>query len=297
MPIRCKLPQEMASEIKCEEVLWELSSYLDGDLPTDLRARIAHHLKGCDSCAHVFNETRVVVEALGNEQLMDVPNGYSQRLYGKLRAQLDSGHRTIVPEPNEIPLGITDDQVELGSHLIYFWQSDDEFDCGVRFLEPGLRGQDHCVVFGHEEATGTVFRTLASKGFDIPALMEQRRITLLRRESPAPSTLSDIADVFQAAVRVGAPAIRYLGNLGFGQAPLPGSGIDDVLELEAKVTALAKRFPAVVVCMYDVNTLPGRLILKGGFQTHPLALCGDHLTHNPYYVPERDFLNSLRPAQ
>ena len=31
----------MASEIKCEEVLWGLSGYLEGDLPADLRKRIA----------------------------------------------------------------------------------------------------------------------------------------------------------------------------------------------------------------------------------------------------------------
>ena len=61
--------------------------------------------------------------------------------------------------------------------------------------------------------------------------------------------------------------------------------MDDVLELEAKVTTLARRYPAAVVSMYDVNTLPGRLILAGGFQTHPPAVCGQHLIdalmHNP----------------
>jgi hypothetical protein len=48
--------------------------------------------------------------------------------------------------------------------------------------------------------------------------------------------------------------------------------------------------------MYDVNTLPGRLILRGGFQTHPLAACGNHLRHNPYYVPEAQFLRRFHPA-
>jgi len=167
----------------------------------------------------------------------------------------------------------------------------------VRFLEPGLLAEDHCVVFGHDEATERVFRLLQAKGFDTESLTKQRRITLLRRESPAGTTLSDIEDVFKAAIRAGAPAIRYLGNLGFGAAPLPGKGIEDVLELEARVTSLAKRFPAVVVCMYDVNTLPGRLILKGGFQTHPVAVCGDHLIHNPYYVPEDHFLRDIHRTQ
>jgi hypothetical protein len=287
--------QEMASQIKCEEVLWELSSYLDGDLPADLHARIALHLKACEQCAQLFGETQAVVHALGDEQLMDVPKGYSQRLYSRLKAQLVARNQGSAGKSGEIPLGMTEDKVELGSHLIYFWQTDKEFERGVSFLEPGLRRQDYCVVFGHQEATDKVFRTLAAQGFDVPALIEGRRITLLRREAPASTTLSDISDIFQAAVRAGAPAIRYLGNLGFGQSPLPGRGIDDVLELEAKATALAKQFPAVVVCMYDVNTLPGRLILKGGFQTHPLAVCGDHLSHNPYYVPEEIFLRDLRP--
>jgi len=286
----------MASQVKCDEVLWELSSYLDGDLPADLHARIALHLKACEQCAQLFEETKAVVQGLGDERLMDVPKGYSQRLYTRLKAQVAGGSQRSVGEAGAIPLGMSDDQVELGSHLIYFWQNDEEFERGVRFLGPGLCGRDHCVVFGHQEATDKVFRILAVQGFDVPALIEKRRITLLRREAPAPTTLSDIADIFQAAVRAGAPAIRYLGNLGLGEEPLPGSGIDDVLELEAKATALARQFPAVVVCMYDVNTLPGRLILRGGFQTHPYAICGDHLTHNPYFVPEELFLPELRPA-
>jgi hypothetical protein len=286
----------MVPEIKCEEVLWVLSSYLDGDLPSDRRVQIALHLKTCERCLQLFEETRSVVQVLGDDQLMDVPTGFSRRLYGRLRAQLAGGKHGNVAECSEIPLGMTDEKVELGSHLIYFWQSEQEFERGVSFLDPGLRGQDHCVVFGHQEATDKVFRILTARSFDVAALTSQRRITLLRRESAAAHTLSDIADIFQAAVHAGAPAIRYLGNLGFGEAPLPGEGMDDVLELEAKVTALAAQFPAVVVCMYDVNTLPGKLILKGGFQTHPLAICGDHLSRNPYYVPEEIFLRDLRPV-
>ena len=35
-------------------------------------------------------------------------------------------------------LGITEDEVRLGSHLIHFWRTDDEFERGVRFLELGI---------------------------------------------------------------------------------------------------------------------------------------------------------------
>ena len=278
----------------CQEVQRELSNYLDRQLPVEVRAEMQDHLRTCERCATLLEDTRDIVLALGDERLVDVPRGYSTRLYSKLKAQVggpgSSVGRNISPK---IPLGITDDEVDLGSHLIYFWQSDEEFAHGVRFLEPGLMGEDHCVVFGHDEATERVFQLLQAKGFDAESLTKQRRITLLRRESPAGTTLSDIEDVFRAAIRAGAPAIRYLGNLGFGEAPLPGKGIEDVLELEARVTSLTRRFPAVVVCMYDANTLPGRLILKGGFQTHPVAVCGDHVIRNPYYIPEDDFMREI----
>ena len=278
----------------CQEVQRELSDYLDRELPLEVCAEMQNHFRTCERCAALLQETRDIVLALGDERLVDVPHGYRTRLYRKLKVQLgDPGSsvgRNVSPA---IPLGITNDEVDLGSHLIYFWQSEDEFAHGVGFLEPGLLGEDHCVVFGHDEATERVFRLLQAKGFDTESLMQQHRITLLRREAPAGTTLSDIEDVFKAAVRAGAPAIRYLGNLGFGEAPLPGNGIEDVLELEARVTSLTKRFPAVVVCMYDVNTLPGQLILRGGFQTHPVAVCGNHVIHNPYYIPEDDFMREI----
>jgi len=282
----------------CQEVQRELSNYLDRELPVEVCAGIRNHFRACERCATLFQDMRDIVLALGDERLVDVPPGYSTRLYRKLNVQLrGSGSSFADKVSSEIPLGITDGVADLGSHLIYFWQSDEEFAQGVRFLEPGLLGEDHCIVFGHDEATQRVYRLLQAKGFDTESLTQQRRITLLRREAPAGTTLSDIEDVFQAAIRAGAPAIRYLGNLGFGQAPLPGKGIEDVLELEARVTSLAKRFPAVVVCMYDVNTLPGRLILKGGFQTHPVAVCGDHLIDNAYYIPEDDFLREIHRAE
>jgi hypothetical protein len=99
-------------------------------------------------------------------------------------------------------------------------------------------------------------------------------------------TLANIDAAFSNAVGKGATAIRYLGNLGMGQDPLPGRGADEVVELESGATLLALRYPCVIVCMYDVNTVSGRLLLDGGFGTHPLAVCRGALRHNSYYAVE-----------
>jgi hypothetical protein len=189
---------------------------------------------------------------------------------------------------DKIALGITDDDVPLGSHLIHFWRSDHEFTRGVRFLELGIADESqYCVLFGHDEANQRVLEILRKAGHDLDRSLRQGRLVILRRESSASVTLANIEAAFSDAVRKGATAIRYLGNLGMGQAPLPGRGADEVVELESGATALALRYPCVIVCMYDTNTVSGRLVLDGGFGTHPLAVCRGALRHNPYYETEK----------
>ena len=188
--------------------------------------------------------------------------------------------------PGKIALGITDDEVPLGSHLIHFWHTDDEFERGVRFLELGIADESqYCVLFGHDEANQRVLEILHARGYDL-ARIQDDRLVILRREASASETLAKIDAAFSDAVAKGATAIRYLGNLGMGQAPLPGRGVDEVVELESGATVLADRYPSVIVCMYDINTVSGRLILDAGFGTHPLTVCRGALRHNPYYATD-----------
>jgi MEDS: MEthanogen/methylotroph, DcmR Sensory domain len=188
--------------------------------------------------------------------------------------------------PDKIALGITDDEIPLGSHLIHFWHTDDEFERGVRFLELGVDDESqYCVLFGHDEANDRVLQILRKTGRDLDRVIREGRLVILRRESSAPATVASIDAAFSRAVVKGAMAIRYLGNLGMGHAPLPGRGADEVVELESGATVLADRYPSVIVCMYDLNTVSGRLVLDGGFGTHPLTVCRGALRQNPYYTP------------
>jgi hypothetical protein len=196
---------------------------------------------------------------------------------------------------DEIALGITDDQVALGSHLIHFWQNDEEFGRGVRFLELGIENESqYCVLFGHDEANQQVLEILRKKYPELDRVIRGGRLVILRREDSASETLAKIEAAFAAAVRKGATAIRYLGNLGMGQAPLPGRGADEVIELENGATLLGRRYPCVIVCMYDVNTVSGRLVLNAGFGTHDLAVWGRTLRENAYFAPHEDATRTYR---
>lgn len=183
----------------------------------------------------------------------------------------------------KIPLGITEDDVALGSHLVYLWQTDEEFESGVRFLQLGIANKsEYCVLFGQDEPKERVLKVLRKISPGLDLVLEERRLVTLCCDSSASATLANIEAHFGATVATGATAIRFLGTLGMGGKPLLGKDMDEALELERGVTALALRYPCVMVCMYDVTSVSGRLLLAGGFATHPLTVWNDGLKENPY---------------
>jgi len=70
-------------EIKCTEVLRDLSNYVDGDVHPELRAPMEDHLKECAHCTAVLEGIRNVVKLLGNGLEYEPPGGFSQRLFNK----------------------------------------------------------------------------------------------------------------------------------------------------------------------------------------------------------------------
>ncbi|HVZ61243.1 MAG TPA: MEDS domain-containing protein [Terriglobales bacterium] len=296
-PFNPQPPQRLS----CVEVLRNLSSYIDsgsathsaGDESTSgLHNQMRQHLSACPECASVLEGCRNVQALVGEEHAFDLPAGFSERLQQRLAADGEQYRHS----PRQIPFGITQQEIALGSHIIYFWKDRQEFERGVNFLEPGLIGNDYCIVFGHQEAIDSVLATLSRKGFDVDLLVLENRLTILHRDLPVNETLAVAERLFRAAEARGASAIRWLGNLGVGRDPLP-AGEDDVLELEARITGLARNLPCVIVCMYDVATLPGRMVMKGGLETHPFAVCGHTLQENPYFVSGEESHSSIRRVQ
>jgi hypothetical protein len=74
--------------VNCEEVWREVSNYLDGEIGPRLRAAVEEHLRGCKHCTAVIDGTRNVVQLYGDQRLLEVPLGYSQRLHHRLEAAI-----------------------------------------------------------------------------------------------------------------------------------------------------------------------------------------------------------------
>lgn len=75
--------------LRCEEVWREISNYVDDDVDASLRGRMDEHFHGCAKCASVLAGTRNVVALYGDERMLELPAGFSQRLEARLQQKLD----------------------------------------------------------------------------------------------------------------------------------------------------------------------------------------------------------------
>jgi anti-sigma factor RsiW len=96
--------------ITCEHVWNSVSDYLDGDVTPELRAAIEEHLRGCRQCTAVVEGTRNVVQLYGDERLLEVPTGFSERMQQRINASVPASarpglvrpRRSTVPEANTV---------------------------------------------------------------------------------------------------------------------------------------------------------------------------------------------------
>ena len=71
-------------EISCQDVIRELSAYIDQDVRRELRRQIEQHLPNCRHCTAVYDGTRNVIRLIGDDRSFELPAGFSQRLRDKL---------------------------------------------------------------------------------------------------------------------------------------------------------------------------------------------------------------------
>lgn len=67
--------------VTCEQVVSEVSRFLDNEVDPALRTEIVEHLRGCHRCSVLVDTTRKVIYVAGDDRVFELPIGYSERLH------------------------------------------------------------------------------------------------------------------------------------------------------------------------------------------------------------------------
>ena len=76
--------------LNCKHVWNEISNYIDGTVPPELRDSIEQHLASCRHCAAVLDSTRNILYLIADERTFALPVGYSERLHLRLQNALNA---------------------------------------------------------------------------------------------------------------------------------------------------------------------------------------------------------------
>jgi PAS domain S-box-containing protein len=190
-----------------------------------------------------------------------------------------------------VDLGIEGLRVPIHSHIAYLWESEQDFAAAVGFVEAGLRGSDYCVVIPDQLDVADILANLENRGIDVEDFKVRKRLSFIERSPWAEVMLKKISATFEAALAAGAPVVRLIGNVGWGRE---GEATDsELLVYEARLTEIAERFPAVIVCLHQVYSLTGMIFRHGVLGTHPQILEAGGVLGNPYFVPLDRFLAKI----
>ncbi len=74
--------------MNCNGVIRHVSSYIDGELEATVVEEIELHLKECEDCTILVQQTRLTVHLYYDSDLVDFPADVQARLHDKLRKKI-----------------------------------------------------------------------------------------------------------------------------------------------------------------------------------------------------------------
>jgi hypothetical protein len=275
----------------CRRIGALASAYLDGTLAGPERKRFEAHAGECPDCHAHLEELRLVVRASARLRPETGASVTAPQYAAAVEALRHHGRPAARDRILDVPLGIGDQTAAFGDHIVYPWESEREFVSTAGFLATGLERGEACVLFGHDHANRRVLAALEDLGLGVSRLRQEERLLIASPSTSGEALLGALDDSVKSTIDRGVIGVRVLGNLRWGEAEWPVD--EEILRLEARVTDAVRLYPAVVLCAYDVATVPARALHEGGFECHPLVLRPDALGPSDAYVPAERFLAKL----
>ena len=76
---------------KCEDVLAELSAYLDEELTADIRQQVEAHMQHCNTCRAVYDSTKKTLRIVTDSGSFELSEDVSNRISRSIRSRIEAG--------------------------------------------------------------------------------------------------------------------------------------------------------------------------------------------------------------
>jgi hypothetical protein len=187
---------------------------------------------------------------------------------------------------------------ELRHHLCaFFHDKDEEFRRLLPFVMDGLTAGEKAIHVVHPKNREEHRHRLGAAGVDVEAVEQSGQLDVVAGPSGyIEGATFDQAGALQIIDRLLSDArnkgFRQTRFIGFMDWALEIRG-EDLIAFEALVNPILERHHDPVICAYDLSRFNCADVLDV-MRTHPAAIIGDVLQHNPFYIPAEQMLRELR---
>jgi anti-sigma factor RsiW len=77
-------------KVNCNQVMREISEYLDGELTPEMKGEIERHLAGCGHCRTVLDQVRMTIDIFCDQQKITLSPEISARLHQAVKRRLSA---------------------------------------------------------------------------------------------------------------------------------------------------------------------------------------------------------------
>jgi hypothetical protein len=184
--------------------------------------------------------------------------------------------------PSKVRLGIGDDFVSVGQHLLLFWESEVELQCLANFLTAGLDMDDQLVLCGPSTANTRLANMLDEHGLNADELSSRGKLSVIEAEG-AETAVPQLVELMQSPEhKQDGGVIRVVGTAaGWDQAIAEESLIRHECDLDRALSGCA----CVTICPYRTWGMSSRTIIHGALWNHASVIVNNTVKDNPFYKP------------
>ena len=193
-------------------------------------------------------------------------------------------------ESGRIDLGMGGLTAAVGDHIGHYYQSEAESQAlVVGYLVAGLQsGDEKCVYLCDDAARDRISSALGDRGVDVAEALASGQLTLDRGRASA-EELTDFLHQALADVPAQYRLLRMAGDMTWAFQQMADT--ETLMECETCFNILHAQ--AVFLCQFDLHRFIGSVIIDA-LKSHPLAIVGNTVHQNPYYIDPADFLQEIR---
>jgi hypothetical protein len=187
---------------------------------------------------------------------------------------------SVVAEVGGLPLVASD-------HLCVFYRGREERDrLMLPYLREGLRNDHPCLCIPGEGESDEIHTLVSEQGSDLEGLqVVEPKDAYLPTGAFVPAAVIAVLDGWSKNIFEGpaAPrAARVVADMSWAQPMVTLRFVADLVRFEQQVSEWAKAYPQIGMCMYDLDTFGGDVVIAT-VTAHPKVWLNGAIFENPYH--------------